>query len=286
MRIAQISDLHFTKITWNPLRLCSKRIFGNLNWLRTRAALFESEPLQPLAEEILRQKVDLILIGGDLTTTSLTEEFLAADQFISQFTSPKLLIPGNHDCYTKTSEYTQRFYRYFSNPPSSSGFSLKKNRLESHPLAHGWRLIALDTTQATSPISSRGEFSPTLQKNLEDLLEALPPEEPILLWNHYPFLPNDTPSRTLNRSEELQKIITRHPNIRLYLQGHTHRHTIADLRPGGLPIILDSGCPVQKPNHSWNLIELTPQSCKIEAYRWEKKWKVVTEKHFVWSHLP
>lgn len=286
MRIAQISDLHFTRMNWNPLRLCSKRIFGHLNWLLSRAALFESEPLVPLMQEIQKRHVDLVLVGGDLTTTALPTEFRAAEQFLATCTAPVLYIPGNHDCYTKMSERTRRFYRYFANDSTRSPFSLHTDRVELHSLAHGWKLIALDTTRATSPTSSRGLFSPQLEDNLNAILASLSKDDAIIVWNHYPFLSNDTPSRSLERCEALEALITSYPNIRLYLQGHTHRHTIADLRSNGLPVILDSGCPVQKPHHAWNLIHLDRNICTVEAYRWDRAWSVSDTKRFSWPEHP
>lgn len=279
MRIAQISDLHFTHLTWNPLRLLSKRILGNLNWLLTRNRAFSMELLSPLPSLLEELDVDLILVGGDLSTTSLDEEFLAAKAFLDRLPAPKLYIPGNHDCYTYQSEKTQAFYRHFQNPNPS----LASDRLEVHPLPCGWTLIALDTSRATSLTSSRGLFSLELEQKLELTLASLPEETFVILWNHYPFFENDLPSRSLTRGDALRALIARHPKIRLYLQGHSHRHVVADLRPSGLPVLLDSGCLVHSASGSWNLLELSSESCKVEGYRWNQGWNKAHETHFHWT---
>src|SRR5690606_33890490 len=97
MRIAQISDLHYTHITWNPLRFLSKRLFGLWNWVLFREKEFFPEQLEPLPALFRELKVDLVLLGGDFSTTSLLEEFELASQLIQQISQPWIAIPGNHD---------------------------------------------------------------------------------------------------------------------------------------------------------------------------------------------
>ncbi len=81
----------------------------------------------------------------------------------------------------------------------------------------------------------------------------------------------------------MRAIIERYPNICLYLHGHTHRHTIADLQPNGLPIVLDSGCPIQKPHGTWNLIDLGEKECQVQCYRWSGfAWEGEERKSFPW----
>src|SRR5215510_5762015 len=115
MRIAQISDFHFTHITWNPFRLFSKRLLGNLNWLLSRKSVFAHGQLDPLPELFRELKVDLVLLGGDLTTTALKEEYKKAKNFVSKISQDWIAIPGNHDHYTYKSWRKKDFYRHFSN---------------------------------------------------------------------------------------------------------------------------------------------------------------------------
>jgi len=288
MRLAQISDFHFTQITWNPLRLLSKRLLGNLNWLVTRRFVFMHKQLDPLPNLLRELKVDLILLGGDFTTTALKEEFQKASRFVSQLSQDWIAIPGNHDHYTYRSHRNKHFYRYFSNERegiahAADFFTLKDHGVEAHRIADGWWLLALDTARATNPYSSRGLFSQKLEEYVHEVLDLLPKGDAVICFNHYPFFQQDEPKRNLARGEVLQEILHRSPQVRLYLHGHTHRHAIADLQPNRLPILLDSGCCVQGREGTWNLIDLMPHHCEITAYRWDGQWGPFRSEKIRWA---
>ena len=244
MRIAHISDLHFAKASLSPMQFFSKRWLGNLNLLFCRQKEFNQEQLAQLVELFKSLKVDLVLISGDLTTTSQAQEFRLAVEFVDTLTKQGIqviAIPGNHDQYTKSAYKKRLFYQFFPSKFTTSQFDLNAHGLAVKELPNGWFLIALDTAIATSLISSRGYFSPDLEERLELTLANLPADRPILLANHFPFFDPDGPRKALGRSSALRDLIARYPAIKLYLHGHTHRHTVADLRPSGLPIVLDSG---------------------------------------------
>lgn len=286
MRLAQISDFHFTRLTWNPARLFSKRILGTLNWILTRKGAFSEEHLASLPSLFDQLGVEKILFGGDFTSTSLEEEFSAARSFLQRCNRPWLAIPGNHDSYTKESERKKLFYHYFSNP-DQGGFplSLSKDRVEIHPLKKGWWIVLLDTAKATHFLSSKGNFSPKLEENLLRALHSLPAQDKILLFNHYPFFLNDLPSRHLERGAALEKLIKKDKRICAYLHGHTHRHTVADLQPSHLPLVLDSGCIASRSSATWNLIDLTEEGCTIQGYRYQGKWAPFKEAKVTWNRL-
>jgi len=289
MRFAQISDLHFTRNTWNPFRFCSKRIAGMINWFLFRQSLFSYDMVSSLPELFKTLNVDQIFVCGDLTSTSLPKEFEMAQEFFNQFKQPKIFIPGNHDQYTHGSQREMRFYRFFQNSQSpiqhpTQFFSLSKHRIEVIPLQPSWWCIALDTALPTSLTSSNGLFSATLEKYLEEALRSLPKEDHIIVLNHFPFFENDISLHRLMGGNRLRALLEQFSNVHLYLHGHTHRHTIADLRANKLPLILDSGCPIQKPHSTWNLIDCTDQGCNIKGYRWEKgTWIVFKDLTFEWS---
>lgn len=288
MRIAQISDFHFMHFTWNPFRLLSKRILGNLNWLCVRRKHFFEEQLEPLPGLFKDLGVDWVLLGGDFSTTAMPEEFEKAERFVGQMEQPWIAIPGNHDHYTKGSYRDKRFYQTFANKRreivhKAEFFTLKDHAIEVHQMGAGWRLIALDTALATNPYSSEGCFSTQLESYLEEVLQLIPQTESILLFNHFPFFQNDLPRRNLLRGEKLQKIIQRDTRIRLYLHGHTHRHTVADLQASSLPIVLDSGSCAQGKKGAWNLIDIQANGCQVSTYRWDCQWKKTRTEEFVWN---
>ncbi len=288
MRLAQVGDFHFTRLTWNPFRLFSKRLLAQMNWLLLRKSHFYEEQMAPLPKLFEELGVDLVLMGGDFSTTALREEFEEAKKFVAKIRMPWLAIPGNHDRYTGRSCKGLHFYRYFSHQRGEifdpiQFFTLKEHRIEVHPLKAGWHLIALDTALATNPYSSEGLFSEKLEKYLNEVLRRIPKGDAIVLMNHYPFFQNDIPRHRLIRGEALQKILENEPRIRLYLHGHTHRHTVADLQVSGLPVVLDGGSCSQGKKGAWNLIDLTDEGCQVTSYRWNHKWEKKRVEVFSWK---
>ena len=277
MRIAHLSDLHFSHFTLSPLQFFSKRWLGNLNLLVKRKKEFDCARLEQLSELFKSLKVDLLLISGDLSTTSHPREFEKAKAFVTaveQAGIRVIVLPGNHDQYTKRSYKKQLFYRYF---PSE----LKTAKVAVTPLENNWFLIAIDSACATSLTSSCGFFSPEAENKLAQLLCELPKGASALLVNHYPLFNPDGSRRALIRAEHLRALLVQHPTIKLYLHGHTHRQTIADLRPNGLPIILDSGSITHKKQGSWHLLDLEKDRGIVHPYRWQNEtWHKTEERRF------
>lgn len=70
-RLAHLSDLHFGRV--------------------------EQRTADALAESVLAAKPDVIVVSGDLTQRAKHREFQAANEFLSRFDVPKVVVPGNHD---------------------------------------------------------------------------------------------------------------------------------------------------------------------------------------------
>lgn len=292
-RIAHISDLHFSHITLNPLQFFSKRWVGNGNLIFSRKRSFSETLLHPLPHLFQKLKVDYIFITGDVSTTGLEKEFQKAKHFLSELSvgSKKLLLlPGNHDHYTKRDFHRKLFYRFFENdtPPKSGvsheNLSLGKDQIELRPLFGSWWYLAIDTVIATSLISSQGLFSEQLEEKLQKILQDFPKDQKILFLNHFPFFQFDQPRRVLLRGLSLGSLLQKTPQVRLYLHGHTHRHCIADLRCANFPIILDSGSSTMLSRPSFNLLDLEEDSCAVTVFRFqENTWQPKEERKFSFS---
>jgi 3',5'-cyclic AMP phosphodiesterase CpdA len=294
-RLAHLSDLHFSKLIWNPLQIFSKRWLGNLNLLLKRKHTFRPDLLTTLFPIFHERRIDAVLITGDLTSTSHEKEFLAAKQFIESLEKEKFKVftlPGNHDQYTKKAYKKQLFYQFFNTtydlaPTSLHALHLKEDGLARAYFDHGWWLIGLDTAIATSLISSNGYFSSELEQKLEKALKEIPSDHRVILINHFPLFSNDSARKSLIRKDALKKLIERFPKIKLFLHGHTHRHCIADLRSSHLPIFLDSGSTAQKEGGTWNLIEITASGCEVEVFKNRSKddqilWQPMIKSNFKW----
>src|SRR5277367_2209296 len=85
IKIAHISDLHFSHLTFSPSQFFSKRWIGNLNLIFSRKKDYQPEKLHTLAAYFAKENVSHLFITGDLSTTSLDEEFKKAKDFIEGF---------------------------------------------------------------------------------------------------------------------------------------------------------------------------------------------------------
>lgn len=267
------------------MQFLSKRWLGNFNFLLTRKKRFDYNRLIELIDLFKEQGVTHVLITGDLSVTSRKIEFKMGKRFLELLKKEGFevfTIPGNHDHYTKSSYRKSSFYRFFDSRFSSeSPFNLKEHRVTTKKLQDGLWLVAIDTALATSLISSNGLFSHHVEAHLKQALETIPKEDQILLMNHFPFFASDPPSKQLKRGEELKNLLLKTPNLLLYLHGHTHRQTVADLRPSDLPIVSDSGSTPHTHSGACHLIDITPKEVAIEVFRYKNNaWGKQEEHHF------
>lgn len=254
---------------------------GNLNWVFARKTAFSIAPLNALSPILKTLRLDRILLGGDFTTSSRKTEFAIAKSFVEQLPAPWLAVPGNHDRYTFSACRKKVYYQYFVNPPSE--YTLQEHGVEVHPLNETWWIVTLDTARATHFYTSSGLFSKQHEAHLQTLLQKLPPDAKILLLNHYPFFGNDVPQHCLVRGEALENILKKDKRIKAYLHGHTHRNTIANLQPSGLPVVLDGGCSARLEKGTWNLLELDDTGITIDVYQWQDGWAVSRQERIAWT---
>lgn len=281
-RIAHLSDLHFCKVSKDPSQFFSKRWLGNMNLLFSRKKRWAEGHIKAL-ETLLKEKgVNLVILTGDATCTAHRAEFRLASQFFKHLKKQGIevvALPGNHDHYTKKAYRERTFYDYFPAHLMDEGrhlshYSLKNHAVGAKHLLQGWWLVALDTALATPWISSRGLFSKEIEEHLRALLKQIPQNDKIIVANHFPFFQNDSPRKILVRGEALQGVLKDFPNVVLYLHGHTHRRSVADLRESGLPIVIDCGSTGMGSKVSWNLIDLEENSIRFQHFESEADtWK-------------
>jgi len=115
MRVAHVTDIHwyapprFAELTW-------KRCLGSTNlYLLGRKSQFDRGVQQQLVTHVAALEPDVVLVTGDLTSQALEAEFELArgdlDPLLS--TRPVLVIPGNHDVYTRQSQRDRAMERWF-----------------------------------------------------------------------------------------------------------------------------------------------------------------------------
>ncbi|KKL46931.1 hypothetical protein LCGC14_2340670 [marine sediment metagenome] len=84
-KIAQISDLHFSKFSFKLKDIFSKRFIGMINLLVNRKKSYVSLHLKKLPEVFSTLNLDYVFISGDLTSTSLPKEFEKAKTYFQFF---------------------------------------------------------------------------------------------------------------------------------------------------------------------------------------------------------
>lgn len=282
LKIAHISDLHFSKWNFSPYQFLSKRWLGNFNALFHRLPFLSHERLNFLPQLFKHHQIQHVLITGDLSTTSSDGEFKQALDFIHQFQKEGIevfCVPGNHDQYTKKAYQKKLFYSYFPSKWSQEiSYDLKEHGLTGRRLSSHWWLLGIDTAVATSLLSSEGYFSPKTEHYLKEFLEDLTSQDKIILLNHYPTYSEGPKHKQLIRASYLKHIIESYPQIKIFCHGHTHRHTIS---AAPLPIILDSGCTSHRYKGYCNLLTLSSEQLKTEIFTWkENQWEQTHEKFF------
>ena len=273
-RIAHLSDLHFSKVSYGLSQFFSKRFIGNFNFLLRRRREFDYRMLHEILPILLKADVKTVLISGDVSCTSLKAEFLQASNFVRSLNErgiETLVIPGNHDNYTKKAFKQKTFYNFFPQEP------LAENQLLLKPLENGWHFLLLDTTLPTPLFCCHGRFSEDLGERLKETLSALPANAKVVVANHFPL--NHPKDLSLKGGELLLSILKSFPQVKLYLHGHTHKRRFSDVENEGLPLIVDSGSAAHKFVGSWNIVECHEDKMTVQPYVWRHgKWSLATSK--------
>ena len=269
IKIAHISDFHFSKLDFSLRSICSKRIMGNLNLLLSRRRNYQQAHLHDLIDVLLEDKVNYLIICGDITSTSHFDEYSSAKDLFDKFAKENLkliYLPGNHDVYTKKVERKKKFYDFFENDHFGRKFdyTLKRDKIEAFEISDTWYAIVLDTAISTSFLSAQGFFSEQIEKNLLKILEKIPSDKKILIANHFPYSQKQHFRKILKRGNVLKEILKIFPNIKLFLNGHTHKNKIVDKRELGLPIIIDSGSIGHIKKGTFNILELKKEKLLVE----------------------
>jgi 3',5'-cyclic AMP phosphodiesterase CpdA len=268
MRIVQISDLHFWHVTLNPRRLASKRFLGMANLVLNRARKYRMETMGAVVDRIRALGPDHVLVTGDLTTTSLEEEFAACRaqlDALSPTAATFTVIPGNHDRYTRDAARGRVFERYFGDCAPAAEYPWLK------PLAEGTAVLGLDPTRP-NPISAEGVVSREQLERAAALLDQARPER-LIVACHYPVaLPVGIVERRghgLRGVAMLQEFLNRY-GPSLYCHGHVH--TAWAFTPQSLPATLcvDSGAALRRrraPGVTASLVEIVLAGTDVEVRR-------------------
>jgi 3',5'-cyclic AMP phosphodiesterase CpdA len=243
LRIVHVSDIHFWRYAYNPLRLLSKRLLGMTSLALGRARRFRLERVPELVERVRRLEPDHILITGDLTTTALPAEFHAAKVALAGWLvdpTRVTVVPGNHDRYTMRAHRSRRFEHYFGE--FTGGRSFPWIRMLDHETA----ILGLDPTRPG--ISARGKLPETELSQADRILHDIPGIRRLVVACHYPVVApaqyhEEFARKPLVDAESVGRwLATIGPH--LYCCGHVHAAWA--YRPEGIPnqLSLNAGAPL------------------------------------------
>lgn len=221
MRLALIGDIHLFQTDVRPTRLFGKRLLGHTNLMLNRRFRFNHRVLEPLIERVEVMAFDMLLLSGDVTTTSLEDEFHDVARYIEPLARklPTVIVPGNHDKYTFRSVRKQRMSTHMSDILPESFPHVRK-------LKPNWRLLALDSAQPQL-FWSRGGLGYEQMQATIDFLDTLTKDDAVVVLCHYP---SKTPAgiphswgHALAGAKDLHEMLTDSPARIVFVHGHIHK---------------------------------------------------------------
>lgn len=272
MKVAHLSDIHFFKFEFRLKTFFTKSILATFNYLLNRRKNKVEFEIQEIPKILKENKVTHVVITGDFTTTSNHKEYNEAEKFINSLKQEGfkvIIVPGNHDCYTKKAALSKRFHHRLSTPEE-----FREQGIYTKTFTPDYEWICLDTTIATPFWSSQGLFSEILQNKLIQKLDQVPKNRSIIIVNHFPILSNKSrPDRhQMIRYKHFRELLKQYPNVKIYLCGHTHLSEIIENKP----LIINSGSLTLTQGGSFHIMDLEKDSVDVQVFSfqrgtWQKK---------------
>lgn len=247
MKLVQISDIHF----------------GGEN----------REAVEAAAHRIEDEAPDLVVVAGDLTLDGKTPEFDAAAAWLSRFSHPTLVVPGNHDTpFVGPSELWTRFtqpWRRFRDR-----FGLEDGA--------GWRrpgvtITSLNTARAAQLRWnwSKGAVSRRQIRRVRKDLEAAPASDLKVVVCHHPLmevLGGPMTARVRGGVDAANHFVQAGADV--VLSGHIHLPFVTAIPFGdGKTQIVGSGTLSVRERGAapgFNLIEADPGCVRVKALAYER----------------
>lgn len=200
MLIVQISDTHVAS--------SGKKAYGVAPTI---------ENLKTCVENInqLDPKPNLVLLTGDITNTSLTEEFKQALTLLNKLDMPYFVIPGNHDDRLKLKTTFDKHCPAVSTPENFIQYVVDDYEI---------RLIAVDST---IPKKVGGELCQVRLAWLDEQL-AKNTDKPTIIFMHHPPVKVGVIEADIDGfigAKQLGEIVKKYNNIEQIICGHVHLQT-------------------------------------------------------------
>jgi 3',5'-cyclic AMP phosphodiesterase CpdA len=238
--LAHLSDPHLGPLPRPSMReLASKRLFGYVNWWRSRCAIHRAEAVEAIAADLRRERPDHVAVTGDLVNIALPCEFERARQWLERLGSPTdvSLVPGNHDAYVRAAAiYRDRHWApYMTGDPLpdwhvGAAFPYVRRR---GPMA----LVGLSTAVVTPAFMATGRLDEAQLARAAEILAELGAAGlfRVVMIHHPPGGPPSWPHKRLTDAAAFRRMIAA-AGAELLIHGHDHVHELAWLTGNGARI--------------------------------------------------
>lgn len=232
-KIAQISDLH-----------C-----GDLR--------FEKDLMNKATKEINRERVDLLVVAGDLTKDGYEDQFLEAKSYVDKIKSKeRVVIAGNHDCRNVG-------YLHFENVfgPRYSDMEL------DFPVPGKEEKIRIMAVDSNKPDLNDGEIGRERYQFIDDGFENKEYYNVFILHHHLIGIPGTGRERNIvwDAGDVLKKLTD--AKVDLVLNGHKHVPHVWKIN--GLSMITSGTVSTKRTRGftapSYNIIEISGKEVKIKT---------------------
>jgi 3',5'-cyclic AMP phosphodiesterase CpdA len=198
MLISQISDLH--------IRMPGQKAYR----------VVETDRYLPPAVQALNRldpAPSLVIISGDLTDFGRPQEYAHLREMLDGLTTRYVVMPGNHDA-------REQLMAAFTGHDYLAGYEgFVQYTVEDYPV----RLVMLDTVV---PQESHGALCARRLDWLARRLAEQPGRPTVIAMHHPPFqtgIVHMDNIGLLEGAQELERIVSRHPNVERIICGHLHR---------------------------------------------------------------
>ncbi len=246
--LAHFSDLHWCCLDGIRVReLLNKRLFGYLKWRLHRHTGYRDEILDVLQQDLKDGHPDHIVITGDLTHLSRSEEFRRTAKWLRSLGSSwqVTVIPGNHDMYVKTvwENTFAHWADYMACDEKPPGTAPGKNTAATFPvlrIREQIAIIGVCTARPVNPLLAVGTIGRAQLQRLEQVLLATGRRQllRVVLIHHPPVAGVVGWRKRLTDADRFRSVVKR-CGAELILHGHAHRSCQARLEVpvGKIPVI-------------------------------------------------
>lgn len=178
------------------------------------------DSLRQVVQDAREHRADRVLVTGDLSHDGTAASYEALCEELAVLEAPCYSLPGNHDDPATMADAL--------GPPFAATSSFT---------TESWRILLLDSSV---PDATHGHLSASVLDALDDALAA-DPEQPTLVALHHSPVPVGSDwldPINLHDPDDLRRVLSSHPQVRLVLFGHVHQEVEAAWEHASL-----YGCP-------------------------------------------